>query len=54
MYNGIPVVLFIVSCFWCESSTQLIFAKIASVVYAFIMLAVLVATTQQIVLESKY
>lgn len=53
MYNGIPVMLFILSCFCCESSTQILFAKIASVVYAFIMLAVLVATTQQIVLESN-
>lgn len=54
IWNGVPICLFIVSCFYFESSTQLAFAKIASIVYAFIMMAVLIATTQQIVLESLY
>ena len=54
LYNGIPVCIFIFCCFCLDSSVQLFFAKIASIVYAFVMLAVLIATTQQIVLESKF
>lgn len=53
LYNGTPVCAFIFCCFCFESNIQLIFAKIASIIYAFIMLAVLIATTNQIVLESK-
>lgn len=53
LYNAIPVILFIAICFCCESNIQLFYAKIASVIYAFIMLAVLVATISQIILESK-
>lgn len=52
MYNGFPVCAFIFSCFCFESNIQLMFAKIASIIYTFIMLAVLIATTNQIVLES--
>lgn len=54
VYNAVPVCLFIACCFLLSSGVQLLFAKIVSVVYAFIMLAVLVATTHQIVLESKF
>ncbi|KAI6207611.1 Chitin synthase [Aphelenchoides besseyi] len=53
-YNATPVCLFIASCFLFDSSVQLIFAKVASVCYAFIMLAVLIATTNQIVLETMF
>jgi chitin synthase len=54
VYNAIPVCLFILCCFTMESNIQLIYAKIASVTYAFIMLAVLIATTNQIVLETVF
>ncbi|TMS33223.1 hypothetical protein L596_000986 [Steinernema carpocapsae] len=54
VYNTVPVSLFIAACFVFESKWQLLFAKIASVVYAFIMLAVLVATSSQIVLETAF
>jgi chitin synthase len=54
LYNAIPVSLFIFVCFMFESNIQLFYAKIASVVYAFIMLAVLVATVSQVILESTY
>lgn len=54
IYNAVPVSAFIISCFVFESNVQLIFAKIISIVYAFIMLAVLVATTNQIVLETIF
>uniref|UniRef100_A0A914MFR4 chitin synthase n=1 Tax=Meloidogyne incognita TaxID=6306 RepID=A0A914MFR4_MELIC len=54
VYNAIPVCAFICCCFALDSSIQLVFAKIASVVYAFIMLAVLIATTNQIVLETVF
>jgi hypothetical protein len=52
-YNMYPVVAFTFLCFFASSRTQLIFAKLASVIYAFVMLAVLIATTIQIVLESE-
>ncbi|PAV76489.1 hypothetical protein WR25_11635 [Diploscapter pachys] len=51
-WNGVPISLFIASCFLFESNFQLTFAKVMSLVYAFVMLAVLVATTSQIVLET--
>lgn len=51
-YNATPVCVFIASCFLFESGVQLFLAKVASVGYAFVMLAVLIATTQQVVLES--
>ncbi|KAF7637162.1 hypothetical protein Mgra_00003333 [Meloidogyne graminicola] len=54
VYNAIPVCAFICCCFLLDSTIQLAFAKIASVVYAFIMLAVLIATTNQIVLETVF
>uniref|UniRef100_A0A1I8BEZ9 chitin synthase n=1 Tax=Meloidogyne hapla TaxID=6305 RepID=A0A1I8BEZ9_MELHA len=54
VYNAIPVCAFICCCFALDSSIQLLFAKIASVIYAFIMLAVLIATTNQIVLETVF
>ncbi|KAE9421814.1 hypothetical protein Angca_003086, partial [Angiostrongylus cantonensis] len=52
IYNGIPVSLFIVVCFTTESNVQLLHAKLMSVAYAFVMLAVLIATLSQIVLET--
>ncbi|VDL76598.1 unnamed protein product [Nippostrongylus brasiliensis] len=48
VYNGVPISLFIVLCFTTESNVQLMM----SIVYAFVMLAVLVATSSQIVLET--
>jgi hypothetical protein len=54
VYNAIPVCAFILCCFIMDSSIQLLFAKIASIIYAFIMLAVLIATTNQIVLETVF
>ncbi|KAK6029701.1 Chitin synthase [Ostertagia ostertagi] len=53
LYNGIPISLFIVICFTTESNVQLLYAKLMSIIYAFVMLAVLVATSSQIVLESE-
>jgi len=54
VYNAVPICLFIISCFVFESHIQLTFAKLFSIVYAFIMLAVLIATTNQIVLETAF
>lgn len=54
LYNGIPIGFFIVLCFTTESNIQLIYAKYMSIAYAFVMLAVLVATSSQIVLESAF
>uniref|UniRef100_A0A914YVZ9 chitin synthase n=1 Tax=Panagrolaimus superbus TaxID=310955 RepID=A0A914YVZ9_9BILA len=54
VYNAVPVCIFIFSCFVFDSSVQLFFAKISSITYAFIMLAVLIATTQQVVLETIF
>ncbi|ULU09135.1 hypothetical protein L5515_000013 [Caenorhabditis briggsae] len=51
-YNIIPIGLFILLCFTTESNIQLIYAKYMSIAYAFVMLAVLVATSSQIVLET--
>ncbi|KAH7726661.1 chitin synthase [Aphelenchoides avenae] len=53
-YNATPVCVFIATCFLFESGVQLFLAKVASVGYAFVMLAVLIATTQQIVLETLF
>ncbi|VDK56793.1 unnamed protein product [Cylicostephanus goldi] len=52
LYNGVPISLFIILCFTTESNVQLFYAKFMSIVYAFVMLAVLVATASQIVLET--
>uniref|UniRef100_A0A914VNP4 chitin synthase n=1 Tax=Plectus sambesii TaxID=2011161 RepID=A0A914VNP4_9BILA len=52
IYNIIPVVTFALLCFIAGSKAQLLFAKFASVVYAFIMMAVVVATGIQIVIET--
>uniref|UniRef100_A0A1I7XS62 chitin synthase n=1 Tax=Heterorhabditis bacteriophora TaxID=37862 RepID=A0A1I7XS62_HETBA len=52
IYNGVPILLFIVLCFTTESNIQLFYAKILSIIYAFVMLAVLIATSNQIVLET--
>uniref|UniRef100_A0AC35TMI2 Chitin synthase n=1 Tax=Rhabditophanes sp. KR3021 TaxID=114890 RepID=A0AC35TMI2_9BILA len=54
MWNATPIVAFIACCFLYESSTQLKFAKAASIAYAFVMLSVMVATTSQIVLETIF
>lgn len=52
IYNAIPIVFFVLLCFTTESPAQLFYAKIMSILYAFVMLAVLVATSCQIVLET--
>ncbi|KJH51876.1 Chitin synthase [Dictyocaulus viviparus] len=52
LYNGIPISFFILVCFTTESNVQLLHAKLMSIIYAFVMLAVLIATLSQIVLES--
>ncbi|KAL6740669.1 hypothetical protein Aduo_014006 [Ancylostoma duodenale] len=52
VYNGVPISLFIVLCFTTESNVQLFYAKLMSIIYAFVMLAVLIATASQIVLET--
>lgn len=54
LYNSLPVFIFIVLCFVADSNYQIIFAKFISVVYGFVMLAVAVATANQIILESKF
>ncbi|CAJ0568392.1 unnamed protein product, partial [Mesorhabditis spiculigera] len=54
LYNAVPIGGFIASCFLMESSVQLFLAKILSVCYAFVMLAVIVATSSQIVLETMF
>uniref|UniRef100_A0A915PKW5 chitin synthase n=1 Tax=Setaria digitata TaxID=48799 RepID=A0A915PKW5_9BILA len=51
LYNSLPVFIFIALCFLADSNYQIIFAKFISVVYGFVMLAVAVATTNQIILE---
>ncbi|CAD5220126.1 unnamed protein product [Bursaphelenchus okinawaensis] len=53
-WNAAPILSFIAACFLAESSFQLAFAKYASVVYAFVMLAVMIATANQIVLETIF
>ncbi|KAK0423038.1 hypothetical protein QR680_007936 [Steinernema hermaphroditum] len=50
--NAIPVCLFVLCCFVLQSRWQLMSAKIISIVYAFIMLAVMVATASQVILET--
>uniref|UniRef100_A0A8R1Y011 chitin synthase n=3 Tax=Onchocerca volvulus TaxID=6282 RepID=A0A8R1Y011_ONCVO len=52
LYNSLPVFTFIMLCFRADSNYQIIFAKFISVVYGFVMLAVAVATTNQIILET--
>ncbi|VDO29536.1 unnamed protein product [Onchocerca flexuosa] len=52
LYNSLPVFTFIILCFLADSNYQIIFAKFISVVYGFVMLAVAVATTNQIILET--
>ncbi|CAB3407626.1 unnamed protein product [Caenorhabditis bovis] len=54
LYNGIPIGLFVLLCFTTESNVQLAYAKVMSIAYAFVMLAVLVATSSQIVLETVF
>lgn len=51
-YNAIPLLLYIVVCFVGEPKHQLALAKILSVVYAFIMVAVSVATACETALQS--
>uniref|UniRef100_A0A0N4Z1S4 chitin synthase n=1 Tax=Parastrongyloides trichosuri TaxID=131310 RepID=A0A0N4Z1S4_PARTI len=53
-YNALPIITFIGCCFLYESSVQLKFAKTISIIYAFVMLSVMVATTSQIVLETIF
>uniref|UniRef100_A0A915IV02 chitin synthase n=1 Tax=Romanomermis culicivorax TaxID=13658 RepID=A0A915IV02_ROMCU len=51
--NAMPVVTFCVLCFTAKSSIQLNFAKILSVIYAFLMMAVMVGTGIQITTEGS-
>ncbi|VDM97219.1 unnamed protein product [Thelazia callipaeda] len=50
--NAIPVLIFITICFITSSNFQIMYAKMVSVIYGFVMLAVAVATTNQIILET--
>uniref|UniRef100_A0A0R3R572 Chitin synthase n=1 Tax=Brugia timori TaxID=42155 RepID=A0A0R3R572_9BILA len=52
LYNSLPVLTFIGLCFIADSNSQIIFAKLISVIYGFVMLAVAIATTNQIILET--
>ncbi|KAK0159253.1 hypothetical protein PV328_010151 [Microctonus aethiopoides] len=47
-YNIIPILLFMVICFTCKSSIQLLCAQILSTAYAMIMMAVIVGTALQL------
>uniref|UniRef100_A0A0N4V0Q6 chitin synthase n=1 Tax=Enterobius vermicularis TaxID=51028 RepID=A0A0N4V0Q6_ENTVE len=53
-YNAIPLLLYIVVCFVGEPKHQLALAKILSVVYAFIMVAVSVATACETALQTIF
>nr|AAG39382.1 chitin synthase [Dirofilaria immitis] len=52
LYNSLPIFTFIMLCFFANSNYQIIFAKFISVLYGFIMLAVAMATINQIILET--
>lgn len=52
--NLAPVVFFCILCFIASSKVQLIFAKLFSIAYAFIMMAVLVGTGIQISAEGPH
>lgn len=54
LYNSVPVMIFVFICFVGTSKHQLLYARMASVAYAFIMLAVVVATANQIILETVF
>ncbi|XP_063977240.1 chitin synthase chs-2 isoform X2 [Diachasmimorpha longicaudata] len=47
-YNIFPILLFMVVCFTCKSSVQLLCAQILSTLYAMIMMAVIVGTALQL------
>lgn len=47
-YNIIPIMLFMLVCFTCKSSIQLLVAQILSTLYAMIMMAVIVGTALQL------
>lgn len=47
-YNIFPILFFMVVCFTCKSSIQVIFAQILSTMYALIMMAVIVGTALQL------
>ncbi|XP_047000975.1 chitin synthase chs-2 isoform X1 [Schistocerca americana] len=47
-YNIIPILLFMLVCFTCKSSLQLLVAQILSTCYALIMMAVIVGTALQL------
>ena len=50
-FNLTPVALFVVTCFVASSSAPLLPAKVLSLLYAFVMMAVIVGTGIQIVGE---
>uniref|UniRef100_A0A0N5AH42 chitin synthase n=1 Tax=Syphacia muris TaxID=451379 RepID=A0A0N5AH42_9BILA len=53
-YNAIPVVIYIVACFVCKAKHQLMLAKILSLIYAFVMVAVSVATACETALQTIF
>lgn len=48
MYNVIPIMLFIIVCFYANNDVQIYFAMILSSAYALLMMAVLIATAIQL------
>ena len=54
IYNLIPLLLFCISCYYLDSKFQLAFAKLLTLVYSMLMLAVYVGLIMQIAAEGKY
>ena len=50
LYNAIPVVLFMITCYFMDSKWQLSFAKLLTVAYVLLMLAVLIGIAIQVLL----
>ena len=48
LYNGIPVILFMFSCYFTKSKVQLSFAKLLTIGYVLLMLAVLISIAIQV------
>nr|XP_031837547.1 chitin synthase chs-2-like [Nomia melanderi] len=53
-YNLIPLLVFIVICFFCQDHIQLIVAEFISVIYALVMIIVLVGILLQIAAEGSF
>ena len=54
IYNLIPLLLFCISCYYLDSKFQLAFAKLLTLVYSMLMLAVYVGLIMQIAAEGTY